>query len=474
MHSIHTVRKALPPSVKFQCVLTLFAAIGASAARADDQPPRYQLKVGQELVYRTNDPAEESDDGKDRTERLTEWIVDVVDRDKDGKWWLVFRETISRTYFRDGKETKQEYRSDGYFHLTDSGRFIENPSIRPMNNPTVLFPTLPATAAEMASGWEDRLELDTTQRKFRVAGDAPAVEGSWRFVEVPESVLDPIYQMSTQRDYTFDRQLGLVGKVVSTFKQGWPASAAGKEQTQTIEFVEARQLDTSDVQAIAAQARVYFAAIKEYEATCERARHEYGSTEKLYAEAEAVLKKLDQQLTLPWLREMVAGRLKQHTQDARFGLEDSLAFATLVDKPSPDWKTTDLDGKPHELADYRGKVVILDFWYRGCGWCVRAMPQMKQLTDDFSGQDVAILGMNSDRDLDDARFVIDHLKLNYATLKNGREKDQISTKYKIHGWPTLVVIDRSGVVRHMHFGYTPTLRKDLAKKIRELLAEPAG
>ncbi len=471
------MRLGLPPVFQFLCVLTLFAAIGASVARGDDPLPRYKLKVGQELVYRTTDPAEESDDGqggKNRTQRVTEWIIDVVDRDNEGKWWLVFRQQLKLSYLRDGKETKQEYQFDGYFHLTSNGRFVENRTIRPMSNPTVLFPTLPATAAEIASGWEDRLELDATHRKFRATGEVPPAAGSWRFLEVPEAALDPIYQMSTERDYAYDRELGLVRKVVSTFKQGWPASAAAKSQVQTIELVEARQLDTSDVQAIAGQAHVYFAAVEKYEAICERALRDFNNTKKLYPEAEAVLKEVDRQLTLPWLHEMTAGRLKQHQQDARFGLEDARAFSKLVDKPSPDWQTTDLGGKPHGLTDYRGKVVVLDFWYRGCGWCIRAMPQMKQLADDFSGQDVAILGMNSDRDEDDARFVIDHLKLNYATLKNGRDNDRINMKYEIHGWPTLVVIDRNGVVRHIHSGYSPTLRKDLAKKIRELLAEPAG
>lgn len=368
MDTIHAICKALPPIVKFQCVLMLFAAIGAAAARSDETLPRYKLKVGQELVYRTTDPAKESDDGqgaKNRTQRVTEWIIDVVDRDEEGKWWLVFREQLKLSYLRGGQETKQEYRSDGYFHLTDSGRFIENPSIRPMSNPTVLFPTLPAKAAEMASGWEDRLELDATQRKFRVAGDAPAVEASWRFLEVPEAALDPIFQMSTERDYAFDRELGLVRKVVSTFKQAWPASAAAKSQVQTIEFVEARELDTSDVRAIADQTRVYFAAVEKYETICERARRDFNNTEKLFAEAEAVLKKTDQQLTLLWLHELVAGRLKQHQQDARYGLEDARQFSKLIDKLSPDWKTTDLDGNPRGLADYRGKVVVLDFWYRG-------------------------------------------------------------------------------------------------------------
>ena len=311
MHSIHTVRKALPPIAKLQCVLMLFAAIGVAAARGDETPPRYKLKVGQELVYRTTDPAKESDDaqgGKNRTQRVTEWIIDVVDLDEEGKWWLVFREELKLSYLRGGQETKQELRSDGYFHLTSNSRFVENRTIRPMSNPTVLFPNLPAAAAEMASGWEDRLELDATHRKFRATGATTPAAGSWRFLEAPEAALDPIFQMSTERDYTFDRELGLVRKVVSTFKQGWPASAAAKSQVQTIELVEARQLDTSDVQAIAGQAHVYFAAVEKYEAICERALRDFNNTEKLYPEAEAVLKEVDRQLTLPWLHEMTAGQ----------------------------------------------------------------------------------------------------------------------------------------------------------------------
>jgi peroxiredoxin len=95
------------------------------------------------------------------------------------------------------------------------------------------------------------------------------------------------------------------------------------------------------------------------------------------------------------------------------------------------------------------------------------------LVDDFSGQDVAILGVNSDEDDTDALFVIDKLKLNYPTLRNSSAsgKDRINTKYLVHGWPTLVVIDPKGVVRHFHSGYSPTLRHDLGEKIRELLTE---
>ena len=146
-------------------------------------------------------------------------------------------------------------------------------------------------------------------------------------------------------------------------------------------------------------------------------------------------------------------------------LAAAAAFGSLISE----WQTTDLDGQPHALADYRGKVVVLDFWYRACGWCIRAMPQMKQLTDDFQDQSVAILGINSDRDLADARYVIDKMSLNYPTLKNGEGSDQISTLYKIHGWPTLVVIDKKGVLRHVHKGFHDGEEREIEKEIKELL-----
>jgi hypothetical protein len=61
--------------------------------------------------------------------------------------------------------------------------------------------------------------------------------------------------------------------------------------------------------------------------------------------------------------------------------------------------------------------------------------------------------------------------LNYDTLKNGENEEGIHAKYGVQGWPTLVILDGAGVVRHIHIGYSPRLREELGKKVRELLAE---
>ena len=135
--------------------------------------------------------------------------------------------------------------------------------------------------------------------------------------------------------------------------------------------------------------------------------------------------------------------------------------------PAADWKLDDLDGTSHALGDYRGKVVVLDFWYRGCGWCIRAMPQVQQLSEDFKNEPVAVLGMNNDQDEKDAKFVVDAMQLTYPVLKG----TEIPAKYHVHGFPTLIIIDQDGKVHDVHIGYSKTLRADVGKTIKDLLAQ---
>jgi thiol-disulfide isomerase/thioredoxin len=105
---------------------------------------------------------------------------------------------------------------------------------------------------------------------------------------------------------------------------------------------------------------------------------------------------------------------------------------------------------------------------RGCGWCVRAMPQVRRLAERFANVPVVVLGMNTDDDAADAQLVIDALQLNYPTLK----ADGLPEKYEVRGFPTLLVLDQSGRVQDIRVGYSPTLFEDVAASIESLLANP--
>jgi peroxiredoxin len=136
-------------------------------------------------------------------------------------------------------------------------------------------------------------------------------------------------------------------------------------------------------------------------------------------------------------------------------------------KPAATFETKEIDGKTVKLADLKGQVVVLDFWYRGCGWCVKAMPQMNQLADDFAGKPVAIFGMNTDRNEKDAKFVIEKMGLKYPTLK----AEGLPERFGVQGFPTLIIIDPQGNVHDIHVGYSPDLREKVGKQIKALLAK---
>src|SRR5262249_51511315 len=101
------------------------------------------------------------------------------------------------------------------------------------------------------------------------------------------------------------------------------------------------------------------------------------------------------------------------------------------------------------------------------GWCIRAMPALEKVSEHYKDQAVVLLGMNTDQDTNDAKFVVEKLGLNYANLK----AEGLPEKFKVHGFPTMIVIDREGRIRDFHIGYSSTLEQDLTRKIDHLLAE---
>src|SRR5439155_1184551 len=158
----------------------------------------------------------------------------------------------------------------------------------------------------------------------------------------------------------------------------------------------------------------------------------------LITDAKSVVEKARDQAKSEVVKSELDTILKNHQEYAKYAKEGADRFKETLNKPAADWQASDIDGKPAKLADYRGKVVVMDFWYRGCGWCMYAMPQVRKLSEDFAGKPVVVLGMNTDQDEKDARFVIDAMGLKYPTIK----ATGIPEKYGVQGFPTLIVIDQ--------------------------------
>jgi peroxiredoxin len=136
--------------------------------------------------------------------------------------------------------------------------------------------------------------------------------------------------------------------------------------------------------------------------------------------------------------------------------------------PAPDFELPDLNGKTHRLADYRGKVVILNFWASWCPECLEEMPSLDGLYKKFKNQDLVVLGITSDRKKGPVLEVLKKTPVTYPLLPETGGGVFIR-KYTVIGLPTTIVVDRRGFIAERIVGRTDFGSASFSKKIQELI-----
>jgi cytochrome c biogenesis protein CcmG/thiol:disulfide interchange protein DsbE len=121
---------------------------------------------------------------------------------------------------------------------------------------------------------------------------------------------------------------------------------------------------------------------------------------------------------------------------------------------APDFNLKDLDGNSVRLSDFRGKIVIIDFWATWCPPCRKGIPEFVELQEEYGNDKLVVLGLNMDQgDLSVVPKFADDYKINYPILY---VTPQVVADYGgIRGIPTTFVIDKEGYVRHGVQGYQP-------------------
>jgi thiol-disulfide isomerase/thioredoxin len=119
-----------------------------------------------------------------------------------------------------------------------------------------------------------------------------------------------------------------------------------------------------------------------------------------------------------------------------------------VDNQALEIEGDDLDGKPFKLSDYRGKVVMVDFWGNWCPYCQQMYPYDKKLVERMAGKPFVLLGVNSDRSKNVAKEALQKQQLKLRTWWDGGDTGKpISRQWNISGWPTYYIIDHKGIIR---------------------------
>ena len=147
----------------------------------------------------------------------------------------------------------------------------------------------------------------------------------------------------------------------------------------------------------------------------------------------------------------------------------SLASSDLTGQAAPDFALKSSSGDNLRLSEYRGDVVMVNFWATWCGPCRQEMPLLDELYSRYERVGFSLLGVNIDDDSRKAMNMVSELGVSFPVLFDARK--EVSKLYKVEAMPVTVLIDREGTIRYVHHGYKPGYEDKYLDQIRSLLRE---
>jgi peroxiredoxin len=146
-----------------------------------------------------------------------------------------------------------------------------------------------------------------------------------------------------------------------------------------------------------------------------------------------------------------------------------LANASDTKIPAPDFTLKSNSGKNLRLSDFRGQVVLLNFWASWCGPCRQEMPILNDLHNKYASLGFAVLGVNVDADSAKAIGYLKDTPVDFPVLYDPESK--VSEMYSVSAMPSTAIIDRDGNVRMVHPGYKSGDEDKYKAQIKKLMRE---
>jgi thiol-disulfide isomerase/thioredoxin len=146
-----------------------------------------------------------------------------------------------------------------------------------------------------------------------------------------------------------------------------------------------------------------------------------------------------------------------------------LAAPAQAVTPAPPFKLESMAGKPVSLDQYKGQVVMINFWASWCGPCRTEMPILEKLHTKYKPMGFTMLGVNVEPDPGLAANWLKSTPVSFPILFDTRS--EVSKLYSVAGMPSTVIIDRKGNLRWLHRGYKAGDENEYLNQIRAMVRE---
>jgi peroxiredoxin len=151
------------------------------------------------------------------------------------------------------------------------------------------------------------------------------------------------------------------------------------------------------------------------------------------------------------------------------GTASLTAAPSVVGKPAPDFVLRGLDGRNLRLSEFRGQVVLVNFWTRSDGDSRQQIPALDRINITYQRAGLVVIGVSVDEDLRRSKEFATSMGVSYPILfDTGTE---IGKDYYLQKTPMTILVDRSGVVRYSAVGFRRGDERVYLDHIRELLRE---
>lgn len=146
-------------------------------------------------------------------------------------------------------------------------------------------------------------------------------------------------------------------------------------------------------------------------------------------------------------------------------------FDSLKGQAAPDFEFLNLKGEKIKLSELKGKIVVINFFFIACPPCIKEIPFLNSLVDKYGNENIKFISISRWDDIKTLKPFLEKHPIKFDVIPSVFKGEESQMKlfaeniYHVMLYPSLVIIDKEGIVRHTQVGYIPAYEEGFLKEL---------